>query len=284
MAPVIRQNESRIATADGRYGFPSHCCTATRRYVMHPELSHDLLVFGAGELETLAEGLADDYASAQPWPHAVIDDFLPAHIAGNILDCFPGPDDPAWLDWKDRDTKHQPRKQGIGHAKKLEGVHPYIHHVLAAFMTSPFLTFLERLTGIGKLIPDPHLNGGGLHQILPQGHLSIHTDYNRLHDLDLYRRINVLYYLNRDWREEYGGNLELWDARGRTCVEEIAPLFNRLVVFNTDKRTPHGHASPLDVPEGVTRKSLAFYYYTAKPARGMRYNGRTDWFRPRKKP
>jgi len=44
---------------------------------------------------------------------------------------------------------------------------------------------------------------------------------------------------------------------------EVAPLFNRCVVFNTDATSYHGHPDPLTTPEGVYRRSIALYYYTA---------------------
>jgi Rps23 Pro-64 3,4-dihydroxylase Tpa1-like proline 4-hydroxylase len=69
-----------------------------------------------------------------------------------------------------------------------------------------FIDFLETLTGITGLLPDPHLWGGGLHQIQRGGFLKVHADFNRHERLDLDRRLNLLVYLNKDWKEEYGGS------------------------------------------------------------------------------
>src|ERR1041385_9291271 len=95
------------------------------------------------------------------------------------------------------------------------------------------LLWLEALTGIEGLIPDPYFGGGGLHQIEPGGFLKIHADFNVHPKLHLDRRLNMLIYMNRDWREEYGGHLELWDAEMRKCRKRILPTFNRTVVFST---------------------------------------------------
>lgn len=237
----------------------------------------DPFVFRIAELEALATRHAPGYRTAQPFPHAVIDDFLPTARADQILKVFPGADSDTWLDWTRRDTVHQPRKQGIGHAVRLDAVSAYLQNMLFAFNSYPFLNFLEKLTGIEKLLPDAHFHGGGLHQILSGGKLAIHTDFNDLSSLDLYRRINVLFYLNKDWKAEYRGDLELWDEDLRGCAKAIAPLFNRLVIFNTNKKTFHGHPTPLATPPDITRKSIALYYYTAKPAPDDRYDGQTDW-------
>jgi hypothetical protein len=71
-----------------------------------------------------------------------------------------------------------------------------------------------------------------------------------------------LIYLNRDWREEYGGHLELWNAAMTQCDVRVLPVFNRAVIFSTTDRSFHGHPDPLKCPEGMTRKSMALYYYS----------------------
>jgi hypothetical protein len=240
-------------------------------------VTSDPFIFNASELEAFAVSVAQEYANAKPWPHVVIDDFLEGTIADRLLHCFPKADDPLWLDWRKRNAVNQPRKLGIGHARNLETAHPLIHNLLFAFNSYPFLNFLEKLTGIQGLIPDPYLNGGGIHQILSGGKLDVHADFNHLRALNLYRRINVLLYLNKNWREEYGGNLEMWTPESTECEKEVRPIFNRLVVFATTKSTLHGHPKPLNTPEDVTRKSLALYFYTATRDPTQHYDQKVDW-------
>ena len=130
-----------------------------------------------------------------------------------------------------------------------------------------FLQFLSEVTGIPNLISDPGFEGGGLHQIVRGGKLGVHADFNRHRDYGLDRRLNLLLYLNKDWREEYGGNLELWDRDMIQCEARVAPLFNRVMVFGTTDFTFHGHPDPLQCPEGMTRKSMALYYFSnGRPA------------------
>ena len=234
-------------------------------------------VFRVEPLQSLAEDLRSEYRSAAPFPHVVIDGFLDAKAAETLLQAFPGPDSPVWFDWRDRDRRHQPKKQGVGHAKRLDGVSPWLQNILGAFNSYPFLNFLETLTGIEKLLPDPHFHGGGIHQILSGGRLNVHADFNELSQLDLFRRVNVFLYLNKNWLPEYAGDLEFWDAEVTECKKRIAPLFNRMVIFNTDKHSFHGHPSPLNTPQHITRKSIALYYYTAKASPHHRYDRQTDW-------
>jgi hypothetical protein len=121
----------------------------------------------------------------------VLDDFFPEPLLKDIFPGFPGPEDADWI-----------RFQGT-HEKKLAGKSDIaMGHVTRQFVSqlnaSAFVDFLEALTGIEGIVPDPHLDGGGLHQIMPGGHLNVHVDFNRHKRLKLDRRINFLLYLNRD--------------------------------------------------------------------------------------
>ena len=144
---------------------------------------------------------------------------------------------------------------------------PTTRHLLSEFNSAPFVNFLEEVTQIKGLVPDPHYFGGGIHQIEAGGYLKIHADFNVHQRLRLDRRLNALLYLNRDWRDEWGGQLELWNKDMTLAVRKISPQFNRLVVFATTDSSFHGHPDPLLCPPGVTRRSLALYYYTnGRPA------------------
>ena len=237
-------------------------------------------VFEKSVLSALASKHKIGYDQATPFPHVVIDDFLPSHVASHALAEFPPADAPLWLDWRTRDTKHQPKKLGVGSAERLAQASPSLQHVLFTLNSAAMLEFLETLTGIQGLIPDPHFTGGGLHQILSGGKLGIHSDFNFDRRLKLYRRINVLIFLNKHWKEEYGGHLELWESTMTQCIKRVMPIFNRCVIFNTDQDSCHGHPEPLNTPTHITRKSLALYYYSRDSKTGDNDIRSTDW-RPR---
>ena len=203
-----------------------------------------------------ARALSAQYNSAQPFPHIVIDDFLSVDFIERILDNFPDKANCSVL----RTHSNAYLKRGYKPDDLDDNV---CRNYLYLFNTSPFLQWLEHLTGIKGLIPDPYFTGGGFHEIDRGGRLGVHTDFNLYSRLNLIRRINVLVYLNKDWRPEYGGNLELWNAEVTACIKSIEPLFNRCVVFNTDKRSFHGHPEPLNCPDTRTRRSIAIYYYSA---------------------
>ena len=168
---------------------------------------------------------------------------------------FDGLDRAAWH-YTERDTE---RKYST---EEFRSFGPTTRALFYQVNASLFLWFLEQLTGVPGLIPDPHLRGGGLHEIKRGGALGVHADFNFYQRLNLYRRLNLLVYLNENWQEAWGGELELWDRTGTRCVQRISPVFNRAVIFDTSNFSYHGHPRPLQCPEERSRKSLALYYYT----------------------
>lgn len=207
-----------------------------------------------------AERLRESYARAEPFPHAVIDNFFPERVLDGVLAEFPKPEG---LDWQRFDNPYE-KKLALKTEMQLGNA---ARHLIWELNSQVFVSFLEMLTGIGGLVPDPHLLGGGLHQIVRGGMLKIHADFNHHQKLNLERRTNLLIYLNRDWKEEYGGHLELWNREMTRCVKRVLPVFNRCVVFSTTDTSWHGHPVPLTCPEGWSRKSIAMYYYTnGRPA------------------
>ena len=87
--------------------------------------------------------------------------------------------------------------------------------------------------------------------------------FNHHLPMNLERRINVLVYLNQDWNPSFGGQIELWNRDMSRCVKSYEPAFNRCVIFNTTDQSFHGNPNVVNNPHGVTRKSIALYYYTS---------------------
>lgn len=227
-----------------------------------PSMPWDFLP-SAETLENWAENFAEKYQKNSPYPHIVLDGFLKTPAAEKLANCFPGPQEDFWVRTRINDE--------IKSASTNEGRFPEaIRSALYALNSAPVIQFLETLTGISGLLPDPFFQGGGIHQTLPGGKLGVHVDFNQLPKSHLYRRLNLLIYLNPDWQESYGGHLELWDPAGEKCQKKVSPLFNRCVIFTTTATSFHGHPIPLTCPPERTRNSLALYYYTALPPEGKK--------------
>lgn len=205
---------------------------------------------------------AAEYRSARPFPHAVIDD---AFIGPGFLDGvdteFPWSDDDRWLTF---DTEHEHGKQQLAN-EYVAFTFPKTGAVLRVMQSEMFVMQLEQLTGITGLIPD--IAGGGMHQTTRGGFLNMHVDSATDFGVrETYRRLNVLLYLNHDYD---GGELTLARRLHDTFVDEvqIAPRWNRLVVFETTRASWHGHTTPWRLHK--PRRSLAVYYYTKDAPEGF---------------
>jgi hypothetical protein len=232
--------------------------------------------FQAEALRAMAGRHREAFRTAQPFEHVVIDDFLPPDIAELLADEFPPIEHPGWRLWGPGEIEHT-QDRDIEKVGTADEAHfgPLTRHVMAEFNSQTFLGFLSELTGFRDLLGDPHYFGCGLHSTGRGGRLMVHVDANRfpIPTLDLHQRINLILYLNRDWKEEYGGHLELWDGAVTRCVRKILPAFNRCVIFHTSTRSYHGHPAPLTCPPGRRRNSLALYYYTPRRRVDSLYDG-----------
>jgi len=213
------------------------------------------------ELLDQATALSTQYQQADPFPNIYFENFFAPNFLSQVLDEFTSLKEKQQI--REFNNKNE-KKIGITHELALG---PKTREMLHFLNSQPFLDFLEALTGIENLIPDPAFVGGGCHETLPGGYLKIHSDFNKHGATDLDRRLNILVYLNKDWKEEYGGHFELWDTEMKAQVKKVMPNFNTLAMFSTTSNSYHGHPDPLNCPEGRSRKSLALYYYTnGRPA------------------
>lgn len=222
-------------------------------------------IFDVRKFSESAESLSEAYARATPFAHAVLDDMLQVSPK-ELLASFPPPD---WPHWQSLGDAYQIKKLSCNDIAQI----PQPLAQIIGEMSSPaYLRALEKITGVGKLLPDPYLTGGGLHMSGPGGILSPHTDFHIYGALELYRRVNVILYLNEDWQESFGGCLELGLSEDKQVV---TPVFGRCVIFTTDDKSIHGFPKP--VIGDRWRKSIALYYYTAREAATFSGDTTTHW-------
>ena len=197
--------------------------------------------------------LAKAYRQNAPIPHIQIAHFLNHAVAQAAADEFPSPNTPFWIHYK----HYNENKIGL---TRKEIFPPVLQQVADELNSPPFLSWLSELTGIRGLVADPSLHGGGLHQCGRGGFLNLHTDFStHYYNKNWSRRVNLILYLNPDWKPDWGGALEFWERKSRACVAKYFPVLNHAVIFNTDNNALHGFPDPLRCPKNVRRKSVAFY-------------------------
>jgi hypothetical protein len=212
---------------------------------------------------------AASFATAKPYKHIVCDDLLVPGCETAVAAAFP---DSQWTGWDNVDHQYQRLKNTCS---LIGSIPAPLDRVLMELNCGEVLSWLERLTGVRNLLPDPHLGGGGLHTTFEGGYLVPHTDFHTTSVPNYFRRLNLLLYLNPAWKPENGSSLELWE-RGRDAIsKEVLPSLNRCVVFQTDDQSVHGFSRP--VSGRSQRNSIALYYYTSSPPDEFSGDANTYW-------
>lgn len=199
----------------------------------------------------------------KPFPHFCFDDILDTGFANEIHQSFPSYHD-ALAMGRQFAAVNEKKKIQITDPEKFSAPILELHNILAS---PEFIRRVEEMVGIPNLIADPDLNGGGIHETDSGGHLDVHVDFNYIPERRWHRRVNILFYFNKNWKEEYGGYLDLWDHDVKNRVAYLAPQFNRAAGFVTGTHSWHG-VTPVTCPPGNMRRSFAVYYYTLEPPQG----------------
>jgi hypothetical protein len=219
-------------------------------------------------LDARVENQRQSFQEAQPFRHLIFDDLVTQDRLSSLIDAFPDTD---WSGWQYVSHEHQYLKQSCSDTSTIpEPLRTLIYELNSA----PFLRWLSHVTSIPEILPDPNLFGGGLHVTGPGGTLTPHTDFHVVKGLPLFRRLNLLLYLNPEWSEQNGGMLELWNKDRDLIEKTILPTAGTCVLFQTDDDSMHGFTMPV---AGRNRQSVAMYYYTAVDAEKFSGDGATYW-------
>ena len=219
--------------------------------------------------ETLARARTcqESFLRADPFRHVVIDGFFEPGFAERLLADFPA-FDPAL-------AKNEIYGGVWGKAAhtRIREIAPVYRELYELIESPPFLALIGEITGIPGLIFDAALYGGGTHENLHGQDLDPHVDFNYDQAQQLHRRLNLIVYLNHDWRMEWGGALELHSNPRKpeeNRVQAYNPAFNRAVLFETNERSWHGFPR-IELPPAErhrSRKSVSIYLYTRERPAG----------------
>lgn len=206
------------------------------------------------ELEANVEDLLDRYRTASPYPHHVLDNLFPPEMLDALLEELPPPSSEKWV--------HERHEHFVkSNLRSAADLGAQAFEFVSNLHSAPFLYFLSEITGVRALLPDPYLSGAGYHVVPEGGRFDVHADRNTDHNSGLERRLAMLIYLNKDWKPEYGGQLELWNQEGTQCEKVIEPIFNRTVIFEVGDKNFHG-VRPVIGGHGIMRRSFAAYFHS----------------------
>ena len=200
------------------------------------------------------KGMAEQYQNAVPFPHMSTNGLFDEETLRTINDEFLIP--------QAMSTAFIGIAEGGKFAESdINKMGPVTQQFLRECNSQEFLDALSIITGVDNLVADPALIGGGLHQTVRGGRLKVHSDFNVDASHRFVRKLNLLIYLNDGWQEEWGGALELWDKDMTRAVVKVPPVLGQVALFTCSDISYHGLPDPIDCPDGVTRRSLALYYY-----------------------
>lgn len=198
---------------------------------------------------------AVDYSHGTPVPWLYFDDFLPEELLDAVQKEINTIPKHLWTRFT-RNGSFMLECNNLKYSK-------VIRDLVLNLNSGEFLTWLEHITSIPKLISDPHMIGAGLMRCGPGHNLQLHTDFNWNEQLHLNRALSMILYINPEWDESWEGGLEFWNFDKTECLHKIYPKPNRLLLWNYNERLIHGHPNPLTCPEGSSRDGLRLFYFTS---------------------
>jgi Rps23 Pro-64 3,4-dihydroxylase Tpa1-like proline 4-hydroxylase len=198
--------------------------------------------------------LQSTFLNAEPFEHISIQNFLNEEYAEQLYNAFP----------KDIESGKWHKYNNpleVKYAFDNMNLMPRcIKKLFYLLSTKDIAGKVRELSNIQDLEHDPFLHGAGLHIHPRNGLLNMHLDYEKHPFMNKERRLNMILYLSKDWKEEWHGDTQLWDKDMQQCIKSSKVRFNTAIIFKTNEISWHGLPEPIKCPEGVFRQSFAYYY------------------------
>lgn len=237
---------------------------AIKNNIMHQRRSLASLILSS--LDAKKVELKKEFTLKDRINSCYIDELLPVEIAREIYEKFPTPEEMAI---------HKSLKENKRIAAQMDLYDPLLEEIVFAFQDPGVVKLVEEITGLQQMVPDENLYAGGISLMAKGNFLNPHLDNSHDNNRQSYRVLNLLYYVTPDWKEENGGNLELWDHGVKGEQRTIHSKFNRLVLMVTNKSSYH---SVSKIVSDGKRCCVSNYYFSKVPAEQASYFHVTSFY------
>lgn len=191
--------------------------------------------------------------------HEIIDDYLSVDGFEKLVSA---------LDRLERDKAEAESETAIERAKavfELKNLPPVITEFIQQFASDSSKDKIREITGWqGQLVSLLELQGFGgyapYHTMKNGGFLGSHIDHTFIKDEELIKVANCIFYANRSWDSNWGGETVFFDRTGFFERDRVSPLPNRMLYFTHDVEGFHG-VSDIDCPDSVVRRSFYMDFY-----------------------
>ena len=224
-------------------------CTSYLREIENDESNFSLF----GDWINNIENLALRFKNAEPFGHIKIDNFLNSDYAEKLFESFP-------TDFENWYNYCNPIEVKFANDKINEFRKP-LKDFFYIFSSKKLIEVFSKISNIQDLEYDPYLHGAGIHCHPRYGRLNMHLDYEKHPRMEnKERRLNIILFLTKDWKEEWNGDNQLWSNDMKKCMVKTYPKFNSAIIFQTNNISWHGLPEKILCPENIYRKSVAYYY------------------------
>ena len=183
----------------------------------------------------------------------ILDDLLPTDLVRLIYNAFPK-------------SHEMVLKKNIREFKyvgcQMNEYDAILEDVIYAFQSKEVVREIGAICGLEAVIPDRSLHRGGISLMKKNNFLNPHLDNSHNRKRNLWRVLNLLYYVTPNWKLEDGGNLELWSEGIKNTATTIESSSNRLVVMATHQNSWH---SVSKVKSERFRCCISNYYFSTQP-------------------
>lgn len=199
------------------------------------------------------EGLREQFLNGKPFENLIIDNFLETSYAEKLSFLFPKNHDNWYYYENPIEVKY-----AFDNIEELpEELKNYFYYLSSSYIIQK----IADITNISDLEYDEYLHGAGLHSHPRYGRLNVHLDYEKHPYSGKERRINIIFFLNKEWDNSWNGANELWgNCVSKDCIKKTQVKFNRAIIFKTNDISYHGLPKKIMCPENIFRNTLAYYY------------------------